>query len=309
MSFCYVNPGCAEMLDSDSGTTVKSYAYNFIEGVSFWDANSTSNIHLGSVPTELYIRVSVFIRGTSDMASAKIYAGNNVGLSILQQSASSWRMNIYSGDSELRQYNSCAECNLNLGKNDILIHAKAGYYSSGLFVFNVNGEEIYNQKITVKFDQSNSSKTPSDAILLRSDNDKLLFSNVIISDSEVTWNEKVASLTAKATDTDMTANEDGSYTASTAGQYLFQSLDVDALIDTYGEASPVTGVFLAGRPAYATGSDLTKAVACGRQNGAVTEYGTVELGTDKAAHVLIGSRLSLTLGDLRMREFGWKAGI
>lgn len=309
MSFTYINPGYAELLDSDTGTTVQSKVYNYIEGVSFWDKNVTSNIRLGSVPEDLYCKVSVFIRETSDLACAKIFAGNDVGVSIVNTSASGWRINISGGYSELRQYNSCNECNLHSGMNDILFHAKAGYSSRGLFCFIVNGQEVYNYNVTVDFDKSSSSTTPSSDVLLRSDNDKILLSNIIISDSEVAWNEKVAALPTTATDTNMMENEDGSYTATAAGQLFLQSLDSEALIDTYGEASAVTGLFLAGKPAYTTGSELTKAIACGRKAGVMTEYGTVTLKADTTAQAMVGSRLNMTLGDLRGQEFGWKAGV
>ena len=307
MSFLYINPGTADLLDV-AGTTVENPKYNPFGGISFWQdtVDRKSCTTLPEIPSELYMKFCLYLKGAS--AYATVYAGNNTGCSV-SCSSGTWRFTVTSSNSQVCN-RTAPEAGLKVsGMNDILFHARYGYYSAGYISVIVNGTEVYTANTTVDFNQKSTGNVPSDGIVFYSRNEDALLSNIIVSDAPVAWNEKVAVLAAKSTDTDMADNGDGSYTASAAGQYLFQSLDADALIGTYGEASPVTGVFLAGNPAYCTGAELTKAIACGRKDGIVTEYGTAALGTDRNAHALIGSRLSLTLADLRGREFGWKAGV
>ena len=307
MSFIYINPGYAELLDVE-GTTVTDGKYNPFGGVSFWQSavDRKSCITLPEIPTELYMKACVYLKGTS--AYVTIYAGNNTGFQ-MYYSSNTCRFCVVSTNSQV-MYKTAAEVGLKVnGMNDILFHGRYGYYSAGYISVIVNGVEVYTANTTVNYTQSSSSNVPSDGVVFYSKNTDALISNIILSDSEIACNEKVAILTAKSTDTDMTANGDGSYTATAVGQYLFQTLDSDALIDSYGGESPVTGLFLAGNPAYCTGSELTKAIACGRKNGTVTEYGTVTLESDTSARALIGSRMNATLADLKGQEFGWKAGV
>ena len=310
MSFMYINPGYGNFLDVAGATTVESAKYNPYGGVSFWQAaNTDAGITLPEVPTEIYLKTSVAIRGgNSATANARVYAGNSNGWTI-RESSGNWYLDIACGNTNIKNLSN-ADTNLNFnGMNDILLHAEYGYYEAGVFSLTVNGTEVFSANRTVKFTKDSSYATPSDVVVLYSKNEKVLLSNIIVSDTEVGCKEQVAILPATATDTDMTANGDGSYTATAAGQRFMQTIDASSLVAEYGGASNVTGLYIFGNPAYCTGAEITKAILCAKKDGAVTELATTTLTTDSTAMALIGGRVEMTLSDLEGYELGWKAGV
>ena len=309
MSFLYINPGDASLLDTTTGVTVEDARFNPYGGVSFWQPKSEKGIVLPYPLTEIYAKASVYLRGslTKSDARAKLQAGNSNGWTV-RENYGKWSLEIACCATQIKSL-SGEEINLDPnGFNNILLHVKEGSSEEGSISVTINGKEVFASKQYVTFRQS-SYGSPSDVITILSDNEEALFSNIIISDKEIGEKEQVAVLPVSATDTDMTANGDGSYTATEEGQHFFQSFDAASLIDAYGGASNVTGIYIAGKPAYATGSELTKAVACGGKDGAMADISTTTLKMDSTATALIGGRVSMTLGDLQGYKFGWKAGV
>ena len=120
---------------------------------------------------------------------------------------------------------------------------------------------------------------------------------------------KTAFLPVKDTETDMTANADGSYTADKAGQYLLQTIDADALLTKYGSETKITGLEFCGNPASCTGSELEKIVGIQKaKDGTVTEWGSTTLSMTPAV-VRLANTTALTLEELGNRQIGVKAGV
>ena len=308
MSFMYINPGYANLLDVAGGTTVEGYKCNPYGGVSFWQTSYRKGIILPEVPTEIYAKVTLAIQGgTSSSVEAKVTTGNSNGWTI-RESSGTWYLDLSCCYTQFKSLSN-EETNLNFnGLNDILFHAKSGYYEEGLYSITINGVEVFKTNRTVRFVQSDSYAVESNAVALYSKNEKALLSNIIISDSPVGCKDQVAVLPVTETDTDMTQNDDGSYTASEEGQRFIQTIDAEALINTYGGASQVSGLYISGNPAYTTGAELTKAIVCGGKDE-LSDFASVTLSTDNTAKTLIGGAVSMTLEDLRGYRFGWKAGV
>lgn len=309
MSFTYINPGNVNLLDIQNGTTVENSKYNPYSGVSFWQSDSDGGIKLSEIPTEIYAKMTVAIRSdVSESANTRMFVGNSNGWTI-RESYGAWYLDITCGNSQIKSLKG-AESNLNFnGLNDILLHAKAGYYEEGLISITVNGHEVFTANRTVKFVKDSSYATESDFVILYCKNEKTLMSNIIISDSAVECKEQVAVLPVTEMDSDMSANDDGSYSATAAGQHLFQKVDAASLISMYGGLSKVTGLYIIGNPAYRTGSEITEAIACTRRDGMVEEIGKAKLSMENTAKALIGGKVSMTLDEMNGYEFGWKAGV
>ena len=307
MSFMYINPGTADLLDVAGGTTVEGGKFNPYGGVAFWQPSSKKGVTIPEVPTEIYAKVTLAIRGAlSSSVEAHMYAGNSNGW-VIRESSGTWYLDMVCCNTQIEHLDN-EEINLNFnGLNDILFHAKSGYSEQGLYSITINGVEVFKRNRTVRFVQSDSYAVPSDVVAFYSRNEKALFSNIIVSDTPVGCKDQVGILPVMETDTDMTANDDGSYTATAAGQRFIQTIDAEALINTYGGASHVSGLYISGNPAYTTGAELTKAIACGGKE-TLSDIASVTLSTDNTAKTLIGGAVSMTLEDLRGYRFGWKAG-
>lgn len=309
MSFMYVNPGYAEWLDCTGGTTVESLKYNPYGGVSFYGGSVDRSIVLPEIPTEIYVHLMAYIDLSKSSNGRLIVSTGNDNKIDIQETWGRWEANFECNDSKIRTM-SVSEANLKLdGMNEILFHAKAGEDEAGVYSWTVNGAEIIAERRSVSFIKVGSYSTNSDEVVFYSSNARVVFSNVIVSDSEVGRDEKVVVLPVSSIDTDMVANDDGSYSASAAGQHFLQDVDAEALIQTFGGASVVTGLYLSGNPAYTTGAALKKAIACGGKDGIITDIAEATLNTDTAAKALIGGRVSMTLEELRGYQFGWKAGV
>lgn len=60
MSFKYINPGYAELLDVAGGTTITD-AQKSKTGVSFWQPTQDKGINISEIPTELYGKFDVYL--------------------------------------------------------------------------------------------------------------------------------------------------------------------------------------------------------------------------------------------------------
>jgi len=111
------------------------------------------------------------------------------------------------------------------------------------------------------------------------------------------------------TETTMTADGSGGYTASAAGQQILQSIDTASLIADYGADSQIKGIAVIGNPAYRTAEGLAYLTALEKNGETLTEYGTKETNKSRTAGVIDSRAVSVTLADLGNHKFGWKAGV
>lgn len=194
--------------------------------------------------------------------------------------------------------------------NNFLIHAHYNTSSekeSGTIEVSINGKPYASYEQTV--DQYSSDWSGSDTNYIKiSSNFTCYFSNLIISNTEISADEKIISLPILETNSTMSTLEGGIYVADKVGQKLLQSVDVTAVADIYGDDAPLTGFLLIGDPAY-TDSDTGHLTAISKIGSETTEHGTFEVNTDSdvAVHTSWIADSNTTIADLNGVWFGWKA--
>ncbi len=300
MSFRYMNPGLAELLDVSGGTNVIGKQYNPYGETAFWQSSSSPAVILPEVPTEIYIHVTLYLdKPQGDYPKCQFLpTDNTTGVSFQYSSYSGWSCNAIFNNT---QDGSVSETDAHLeeGKlHEVIVYLKGD--SNGIIAVSINGSEVLRRTGYVPLSQNVKIKCSSATFLL---------SNLIISDTPIDAKEHVIALPVKATETDMTANADGSYTADKAGQYLLQTIDADALLTKYGSETKITGLEFCGNPASCTGSELEKIVGIQKaKDGTVTEWGSTTLSMTPAV-VRLANTTALTLEELGNCQIGVKAGV
>ena len=295
-----MNPGLAELLDVSGGTNVTGKQYNPYGETAFWQSSSSPAVILPEVPTEIYIHVTLYLdKPQGDYPKCQFLpTDNTTGVSFQYSSYSGWSCNAIFNNT---QDGSVSETDAHLeeGKlHEVIVYLKGD--SNGIIAVSINGSEVLRRTGYVPLSQNVKIKCSSATFLL---------SNLIISDTPIDAKEHVIALPVKATETDMTANADGSYTADKAGQYLLQTIDADALLTKYGSETKITGLEFCGNPASCTGSELEKIVGIQKaKDGTVTEWGSTTLSMTPAV-VRLANTTALTLEELGNRQIGVKAGV
>ena len=295
-----MNPGLAELLDVSGGTNVTGKQYNPYGETAFWQSSSSPAVILPEVPTEIYIHVTLYLdKPQGDYPKCQFLpTDNTTGVSFQYSSYSGWSCNAIFNNT---QDGSVSETDAHLeeGKlHEVIVYLKGD--SNGIIAVSINGSEVLRRTGYVPLSQNVKIKCSSATFLL---------SNLIISDTPIDAKEHVIALPVKATETDMTANADGSYTADKAGQYLLQTIDADALLTKYGSETKITGLEFCGNPASCTGSELEKIVGIQKaKDGTVTEWGSTTLSMTPAV-VRLANTMALTLEKLGNCQIGVKAGV
>ena len=295
-----MNPGLAEFLDVSGGTNVIGKQYNPYGETAFWQSSSSPAVILPEVPTEIYIHVTLYLdKPQGDYPKCQFLpTDNTTGVSFQYSSYSGWSCNAIFNNT---QDGSVSETDAHLeeGKlHEVIVYLKGD--SNGIIAVSINGSEVLRRTGYVPLSQNVKIKCSSATFLL---------SNLIISDTPIDAKEHVIALPVKATETDMTANADGSYTADKAGQYLLQTIDADALLTKYGSETKITGLEFCGNPASCTGSELEKIVGIQKaKDGTVTEWGSTTLSMTPAV-VRLANTMALTLEKLGNCQIGVKAGV
>lgn len=319
MGFKYINPGYANLLDVEGGTTIAD-AKKRRTGVGFYQPKQGKGINIAATPTDIYGKFDVYAYRDADDKSAdnfeiQVTLGYN-GVSFKKLTNSFYLSGLVNNSSRIylnasTWYPNTLKSRLGItmnAMNTIYFHAKAssdGSAKDGFLVLYVNGKEVGRaENYAVNLAYSNPK-----VVVVYGSSSTGLISNLILSDTEINLREQVAILPIRSTETTMTAKEDGSYTASTADQQILQSIDTASLIDSYGAASQVTGISLIGNPAYRTAEGLSVLKAIEEINGAVTEYGAKEAKADVTAGVIDSRAVSLSLAALASYKFGWKVGV
>ena len=295
-----MNPGLAELLDVSGGTNVIGKQYNPYGETAFWQSSSSPAVILPEVPTEIYIHVTLYLdKPQGDYPKCQFLpTDNTTGVSFQYSSYSGWSCNAIFNNT---QDGSVSETDAHLeeGKlHEVIVYLKGD--SNGIIAVSINGSEVLRRTGYVPLSKNVKIKCSSATFLL---------SNLIISDTPIDAKEHVIALPVKATETDMTANADGSYTADKAGQYLLQTIDADALLTKYGSETKITGLEFCGNPASCTGSELEKIVGIQKaEDGTVTEWGSTTLSMTPAV-VRLANTTALTLEELGNCQIGVKSGV
>ena len=134
-------------------------------------------------------------------------------------------------------------------------------------------------------------------------------SNIILADVPFDLRERITAVPLGNPVTDMVDLGDGSYMAESAGQQILAAVDVSSLVSAYGGASPVTGIAVAGNPAYRTGEGLTSLIGISKASGTQTEHGAKTLRTSTTAGAADCYTVNMTLSDMVGMQLGWKASV
>ena len=308
MSFKYINPGYAELLDVQGGTTVTD-ATKSKTGICFYQPTDKKGLTLAETPTGLYGKFDVYIGNDYNSFSTKIvllrsngYTENGIGF--VKSSNAMYFMRYYNGNSSVgtKAYISSPETlNLKLDAvNTFWFRVATG--SEGYLEIYSNGVSVEKYDFAIDF-------ATSLTLVVYASNSNGAISNLILSDTEIHKKEQVVILPISNTETTMTAGEDGKYIAGADGQILLQAVDTASLIAEYGADSDIKGIAVIGNPAYRTAEGLANLTALSHDGTAITEFGTKIAPQSTSGMVGIGKVMSMKLPALANYKFGWKAGV
>lgn len=191
------------------------------------------------------------------------------------------------------------------GINHIWLHIFFGDATTGYVEFKINNKNFG------KYTGQSTLQTGIKSFMVsdRQSNSALLFSSIIISDEEISPNERIVILPVNNTITDFETLPSGLYRADTASETLLQSVNINSLSEQYGSDTNVTGVALIGNPAYEVDDVIGSLTSLTKENNVVTDHDKITLSTDTDA--VIASSFSVasstTIADLSNIQFGWRA--
>lgn len=317
MGFHYVNPGFAGLLDVTGGATVVT-SERSRTGYGILQPEDRCGVKLEAVLKELWIRFDIYLPTSKEVPKAfeaKVLY-NGFGLRFYTYEATNQffvepycsgtgldpkKIPVYKSDMEELK----AECHLFAGKvNSVYMHAKrgTGNEKDGAFELWFNGTQYINGAIKC-YNWSDSYVT------VMSNSELLLISDIIISDTAFDKRTQLVPVPAVGIESDMTQMGDGSYIATDAGQTLLQYLDMEALADSCGGSSRVTGVAVIGNPAYQMESGGGTLTGIQSLSGTLTEYATQPLQSDAAGVICDYHPLEGTVDGLSGLAVGWKTGV
>lgn len=300
-----MNPGFAEWLNTNAGTTVNSYEYNRYGGVSFWNKQNKADVELPEAPGKhLYIKASFWIsdqggdRGEFEISSANKDGSGGTGFGGRRGYGKNWDIYWYgNGSPNTLSKVSC----IRYGKmNDILIHITTDTTGAAKMTLTLNGTVIY--------DKLNWDIGLHGYVKLRSEISDLLLSNIIISDQPIDIKERVVPLNVTAAETDLPVDDDGNYITSEPDKTVIYTLDTSDVIERLGDDFQITGMGFACVPGYSTGDAVTKITGFRIDQQGENELGSVSLSTEKNGKAVLGTTLDMSLADLQNSQFGIKTG-
>ena len=321
MAFRYINPGYGALTGDSSVETFENATYNPTNGVAFQKCRDSNNYYYEvKIPTsqaftsDIYGKFNLYFdSNSSDGHNFFIGAISSYNTSNIINKGVGVRLvysKMYLQDGYVQRGSGI---NLqNYALNSIWFHwHKDANFDSSYGELNVNGnaENVAYSSYGYNYDFSSDNCF---YIIFSNANylaDKIFISELIISDEYISPKEKIIAIPTSQTITDMTAGASGIFIADAANQSLLQSVDVAQLIQDYGADSAITGIALAGNPAYRTGETITTLTGLSKSGNVITEHDTCELSEDSTSAIVDGWGLSgVTIADLQNMQFGWKAG-
>ena len=319
----YINPGYAELLDVDGSTTISDASYNPAHGVALTQPTDNDGVTIGSTITELYGKFDFFLPSSfSSIASdyflkVGIYNSGSdgstagfTGFAMYKYSTYYLRFRACGNRSGYAKEKSISDSSpspavLN-GINHVWIRFKSSTGNG-----NYDGEyEVYVNGVSI-LEGTNNGGYFGDCskLVIYAASSVTPMAELILSDTAVSNKEQIAAIPLTNPVTDMVDRGDGTYLAESAGQQILSTVDVASLISAYGGVSPVTGIAIAGNPAYRTGEGLTSLIGISKTNGTQTEHGAKTLRTSTTAGAADCYTVNMALSDMVGMQLGWKAGV
>ena len=306
MSFRYVNPGYIELVTNSDCSQINIGTQPALKG--------EFNISLEGInKNDLYYRYD-FYRSNGDIMSEISCLGNvagNFGLDIIE----GWGEEIYfcvSNRYEDQSYNIPIEYLKNDSWNSVWVHFNRGNKISGSWqdgYFELQFNDYYIKETGIEVSNYSAEYHDKNSIFSTSRRATTI-ANIIISDTELDKREKIIILPVSIVDTDMTNNNDGSFTATIEDQYILQTIDANSLIREFGGKSEITGINIASIPAYKTSDGLSTITGIEKSNNLITEYASTTLQTSSDSYVIMNIPVeSMKIKDLAGKAYGFKVGI
>lgn len=310
MSFKYINPGYHKDINiyssSDSGQATPTTNQSRT-GTAFYITDTRNYIKLPqALPYEdngeVWAKFDLYL-GNSDYYNVITFGTDYIYLDLDFNSSKIY----YSYNNELDNVSTFGDSGLRFKDlNTIWIHFKIGSSGTGLFEAKINNVYLpKRQNITIP----TISTSSRNKFILDTCNKANLISSVIISDEEISPNERVVLLPVSNTVTDMESLASGLYVADTASETLLQAVDTGALMQEYGSNTNVTGIVLIGNPAYQVDDVIGNITSIIKQNDTITDHEKIALSTSTDAIISSCFTMSTdtTIADLAGMQFGWRA--
>lgn len=287
MSFLYLNPGYGNLFDNISQTPfTQSTSVGSKTGLCFHSCGQREIIF----PTpldEVWAKVDIYIVREWQQMRICIQGNSKYADFYMPNNTDYYQVRV-NGSNKFGQYTTRNEW------LTVLMHVKSGV-SDGVYEFWLNGVKLFSfvgdvlgQELATKF-------------FIISDGDKKQFSQIIVSDSPIKWTENVIVLPTSIS-TNMTDTGDGTYSATNSGEYIKQTIDVNALRNSYPDNTVITGICVAGRPAYHDGEgiDVMQAIE------GDTVFGECQLSYNENISITYGKRVNMPISTVS-GTYGWKA--
>lgn len=310
----YINPGYAEFLDVDGGTTIESSAYNPTNGVALIQPTDVEGVDVKLTATVFYGKFDIYLPPISELpmnyfAKVGIFKPGNTnagfnGVALYKYSSSYIHVKSFvGGGNDKTVTNSDLTFNFG-GINHFYFYYKVRSKNDadGEYFVNMNGERIITGTGKWIY-MDNATK-----LVIHAASEVAPLSNIILSDGYIDEKERITAVPLINPVTDMVDREDGSYLAETAGQQILQTVDIASLITTYGAASKVTGIAVAGNPAYRTAEGLSSLIGISKTGDTQTEHGTKTLKESTTAGAIDCHEVDMTISEMTGMQLGWKAG-
>lgn len=310
MSFKYINPGYANLLDVDGGVTVED-SMKSRTGVGFYQPVKDKGINIPAMQGGFYCKFDLYIPAYSNGTIAVSVKNSNKGKyhGVTMESyyggvSFDCAVNGVQAEARFIEWEKIIEqANIRTNKMNTFCFFVKSHDKTGSVKLIINGKTYFRKE------DSFVAETEEGQACFYSKNENGLLSNLIISDEEIDMHEQVVAIPIVATETDMASLDGGVYRAETPNQKLLSSVDVSSLISAYGPLSKVTGIAIAGNPASKTDESMIKLTGLSVKDGQETERGTKEPRADKTAGVADCFPADMTLADLSGMKFGWKASV
>ena len=313
----YINPGMAELLDVNGGTTIESSLYNPLNGVALYQPTINEGVVLSDKLLKIYGRFDVYIpapdSNTEENSAINVGCYNADGfhgIRIIRGGSTYYNFHvIINGQKASSKTYYINDSGINYDAiNTVSFYIKGRSQSArdGEYTATFNGKRLFSvDGYNPWFNEEYECKQ----LVVHSTSGQMPLSNIIIADAPFDLRERITAVPLGNPVTDMVDLGDGSYMAESTGQQILSAVDVSSFISAYGGASPVTGIAVVGNPAYRTADGLTSLIAISKSNGTQTEHGSKTLRTSTAAGALHCHTVDMTIADMVGMELGWKAGV
>lgn len=240
MSYKYINPGFAELLNNkDEAKTVFSDTYNPDNGVSFYNTNRT-NIFPTWDTKILYIKLDFYMISYSH---TRIYNTNNgsTGVGIISET----ELQIWINDNNVTTLTVPSL----LGHHNLILEIKSDS-TNGILTVNLDGNQIYSIDSTNIVGGSSLNSNYAQV-----DSSSVLFSNLIISDESIDLDEKIAICPTKNTVTDWHQLINGIYFPNQSSQQYLENIDMEKLKTNIGSSFETKSLQIVSLPMNGSDND------------------------------------------------------